>query len=147
MKNHLFAIIIGVLAALAAACSTATAQALSEAVAVPDPLVAVAQSAAIVIGAVLFARKTPYLRRLFAPSPATEASKAACMALAVAAGLVCGWLGLAGGVTLAERLGAGFLAACAATFGRDFAVRSWRAPKKARPDAPEVTPGPFGDAS
>jgi hypothetical protein len=83
-------------------------------------------ASAVIVG-VLLALRTA-LPRVFAPEPATEHSKALNMLAAIAVGLALGYAGIAPAIApgLAGKLVGGFLAACAASFGRDFFTRSQR---------------------
>ncbi len=141
------ALVVGTLAAFATLVflvSLAHAQEAQVAWVPPAPagfdVTALLTAIAAVTGIVLFLRGI--FRKWLAPEPATELSKAVSMLVAVLAGLAVGYGGLAGGGTLAERLTLGFIAATAATFGRDFAVRSWRVPAERREAKAADVPAP-----
>lgn len=107
-------------------------------------------AAAIVTGCVMFLRAA--FPPVFEPVPATPGSKLLNLVAAIVVGLGTGLAHVAPDVTgqgtLAGYLASGFLAACVATFGRDFAVRSKATAREAkerrrqvhsRKDAAEVT--------
>lgn len=124
IENGMLAVIIGILAFFASL--NACAQDLGSVDLGGFPIMPILVASAIVSGVVLASRML--LPHWLAPETATDASKAICMGIAVAAGITTGLFGIAGnvGTGTVGQVSAGFLAACVATFGRDFLTRGWR---------------------